>query len=279
MVYFSAIPFFLAGGHEEGNYKCILLAHGNFFQILLTLSNETKEQNSNLSFISNNHSTLTSVYFRDLTQLAASRYSSSRYYSTAASSYLNRDSAGYGTSYSSTRYESGSYGGGSGRYTSRYRRFESDEGRRERIEEESSREKEREGEGAAERKKQDAKEEREEGVENGEQQGGYWRLLLACTAPTMHVQKCETKSANRESHSRITAQKLTKSKRRPRHRATVINGSVIRIGRNSEDSSDEEESSDEDGDEETAAADQPEEELVEPPKSPTPPPPEVRKNY
>ena len=74
-----------------------------------------------------------------------------------------------------------------------------------------------------------------------------------------------------------TAQKSSKSKRRPRHRATVINGSVIRIGRNSEDSSDEEESSDEDGEEEAAAAaDQPEEEAVEPPKSPTPPPPEVR---
>ena len=72
-------------------------------------------------------------------------------------------------------------------------------------------------------------------------------------------------------------QKSTRVKRRPRHRATVINGSVIRIGRNSEDSSDEDESSDDDADGEAAAAtDEQKEQTPEPPKSPTPPPPEAR---
>ena len=73
-------------------------------------------------------------------------------------------------------------------------------------------------------------------------------------------------------------QKSTRTKRRPRHRATVINGSVIRIGRNSEDSSDEDESSDGDADGEAAAAaaEDQKEKTPEPPKSPTPPPPEAR---
>ena len=78
--------------------------------------------------------------------------------------------------------------------------------------------------------------------------------------------------------ARSNIQKSTRVKRRPRHRATVINGSVIRIGRNSEDSSDEDESSDEDaeGAAAAAAAAEQKEETPEPPKSPTPPPPEVR---
>ena len=78
--------------------------------------------------------------------------------------------------------------------------------------------------------------------------------------------------------ARGDAQKTTRAKRRPRHRATVINGSVIRIGRNAENSSVDEESSDEDAEGETAAAVaivEAKEPTPEPPKSPTPPPPEV----
>ncbi len=140
----------------------------------------------------------------------ASHYSS-RYYSSAASSYLGGG-----------RYDN-SYSGG-GRYSSRLRRQdrEAEEARKEKEEQERLKKKEEEEEKAKE-----------------------------------------------EDDRPPQPQPLKRT--RPRHRATVINGMVTRIGRNSEDSSEDESSSDESSDEEEEER---EPTPPPPPKTPTPPPPE-----